>query len=61
MAGKGSRQRPTDMKKYSDNWDAIFAKKTAIQVEPEVLDVYNEERLVSKFDKEDNKPLDNNN
>lgn len=59
MAGKGSRQRPTDMKKYSDNWDAIFGKKE--KVDTEVLDVYNEERLVSKFDKEDNKPLDNNN
>ncbi len=59
MAGKGSRQRPTDMKKYADNWDAIFGKKE--KVDTEVLDVYNEERLVSKFDKESNKPLDNNN
>ena len=24
--GKGSAQRPTDSKKYSDNFDAIFGK-----------------------------------
>lgn len=25
--GKGSKQRPTDQKKYEDNWDRIFGKK----------------------------------
>jgi hypothetical protein len=25
--GKGSKQRPTDHKKYSSNFDAIFGKK----------------------------------
>jgi len=25
--GKGSKQRPTDKKKYGDNWDVIFGKK----------------------------------
>jgi hypothetical protein len=25
--GKGSKQRPTDHKKYSNNFDAIFGKK----------------------------------
>ena len=25
--GKGSATRPTDKKKYEDNWDAIFGKK----------------------------------
>lgn len=25
--GKGSSQRPTDTKKYQDNWDRIFGKK----------------------------------
>lgn len=25
--GKGSKQRPTDQKKYNDNWEAIFGKK----------------------------------
>ena len=24
--GKGSAQRPTDGKKFADNWDAIFKK-----------------------------------
>ena len=26
MAGKGSRQRPTDTKRFEDNWDRIFGK-----------------------------------
>ena len=26
--GKGSAQRPTDPKKYADNYDAIFKKKS---------------------------------
>lgn len=26
--GKGSAQRKVDKKKYSDNWDAIFSKKS---------------------------------
>lgn len=26
--GKGSKQRPTDQQKYSDNWDRIFGKTT---------------------------------
>lgn len=25
--GKGSRQRPTDLKKFKDNYDKIFGKK----------------------------------
>jgi hypothetical protein len=25
--GKGSAQRPTDGKKFADNWDAIFNKQ----------------------------------
>ena len=25
--GKGSKQRPTDKKKYDDNYDKIFGKK----------------------------------
>jgi hypothetical protein len=24
--GKGSEQRPTDLKKYAANWDAIYGK-----------------------------------
>ena len=50
--GKGSKPRPvSDRKQFEDNWEAIFGKKT--EVKEEVLDVYNDERLVSKFDKED--------
>lgn len=47
--GKGSKPRPysIDKKKFDDNWDRIFGKKK----EEDPLDVYNEERLVSKFDK----------
>ena len=26
MAGKGSRQRPTDTKRFEDNWERIFGK-----------------------------------
>lgn len=26
-AGKGSKQRPTDYEKFSNNWDMIFANK----------------------------------
>lgn len=27
MAGKGSGRRPTDEKKFRENWDQIFGKK----------------------------------
>ena len=37
---------------YRDNYDLIFGKKKKKEVDPEVLDAYNEERLVSKYDKE---------
>ena len=48
--GKGSSQRPMNVSKskFDDNWDAIFGKKK----EQTDLDVYNDERLVSKFDKD---------
>lgn len=39
---------------YRDNYDLIFGKKKKKDVDPEVLDAYNEERLVSKYDKENN-------
>lgn len=47
--GKGSSPRPfsVDKKKFDENWDRIFSKKK----EEDPLDAYNEERLVSKFDK----------
>ena len=28
MAGKGSKRRPGDEKKYRENWDEIFGKKS---------------------------------
>lgn len=46
--GKGSRPRAVDTKKFSENWDRIFKKKEEFE---NVLDAYNEERLVSKYDK----------
>jgi hypothetical protein len=48
--GKGSAARPVNRQKFADNWDAIFSKKK--EVVEEVLDTYNDERLVSKFDKD---------
>ena len=50
QGGKGSSQRPMNVSKskFDDNWDAIFGKKK----EQTDLDVYNDERLVSKFDKD---------
>ncbi len=39
--GKGSSQRPTDSKKFSDNWDRIFGKKTDDPVK--FCEVYKEE------------------
>jgi len=27
MTGKGSKQRPTDRKKFSDGWDRVFKPK----------------------------------
>lgn len=27
VGGKGSKPRPVDQQKYSDNWDRIFGKK----------------------------------
>ena len=39
---------------YRDNYALIFGKKKNKAIDPEVLDAYNEERLVSKYDKEKN-------
>ena len=54
--GKGSKARPVNRQKFADNWDAIFGKKK--EIKEDILDTYNDERLVSKFDKDGNKPLD---
>ena len=54
--GKGSRPRPFSVaqKEYETRWDAIFGRdlKEEKIVNDEVLKTYNNERLVSKFDKE---------
>ena len=51
--GKGSSPRPFSVSQetFGNNFDKIFGKKST-NVLPEVLDAYNDERLVSKFDKE---------
>lgn len=51
MSGKGSRPRPFSVptEVFDNNWDNIFKKGK----QEDVLDAYNEERLVSKFDKEE--------
>ena len=36
MNGKGSKQRPTDTKKFNDNWDKIYGKKKCPKKEEEV-------------------------
>ena len=61
---KGSSPRPFSVSQdeYGSNFDRIFGKKKPAESVPEpvdndVLTVYNDERLVSKFDKQqkDNK------
>lgn len=37
--GKGSKQRPTDIKKYSDNWDRIFKSKNQKDKQREATDL----------------------
>ena len=52
--GKGSRPRKqsVDNETFDNNWDRIFGKKDRKPVDDSTLDAYNEERLVSKYDKE---------
>ena len=54
--GKGSRPRPFSVaqREYETRWDAIFGRELKEEkiVNDEVLKTYNNERLVSKFDKE---------
>ena len=54
--GKGSRPRPFSVaqREYETRWDAIFGrdlKEEKVQ-DMSVLNAYDDERLVSKFDKE---------
>jgi len=52
--GKGHGRRPqlapNDV--VESNWEKIFGSKKPKTIDKEALDVYNEERLVSKYDKE---------
>ena len=50
-AGKGSKPRPFSVSQheYDTRWDSIFGRDKP--VDDEVLNSYNEGRLVSKFDK----------
>ena len=50
--GKGSKSRPfsVSQKEYESRWDAIFGRDLK-EENTSVLDAYNDERLVSKFDK----------
>jgi hypothetical protein len=56
--GKGSKPRPfsVSQKEYETRWDAIFGRdlKEEKSVDDKVLDAYNNERLVSNFDKLEN-------
>jgi hypothetical protein len=56
--GKGSKARPfsVSQKEYDSRWDAIFGRdlKEEKTIDDQVLETYNDERLVSKFDKEQN-------
>lgn len=67
MSGKGSKPRPLSVSQenFNSNWDTIFGKKKKTDAEKfdesvvmknefydeDVLNTYNDERLVSKFDK----------
>lgn len=50
--GKGSAPRPfsVSQKEYESRWDAIFSRDGLDDKQEEVLEAYNNERLVSKCD-----------
>ena len=50
--GKGDTPRPisVDANTFADNWERTFGKKKK-EVSDTTLQAYNDERLVSKFDK----------
>jgi hypothetical protein len=62
--GKGDRRRPNKVPKevVDANYETIFGKYVPLylrkQIPDEPLDAYNEERLVSKYDKGSNKKED---
>lgn len=46
--GKGSKQRPTDMDKYSVNWERIFGMKEKEQKQEKKLSQKTEENKKNK-------------
>ena len=61
--GKGYGRRPqlAPNDQVESNWEKIFRSTKPKVVDNDVLSVYNEERLVSKYDKENlNTKKDNN-
>ena len=66
MAGKGSRRRPNKVSQaqVDANYESIFGTyvptymRKMIGTGEEALDAYNEERLVSKYDKDNIKKED---
>ena len=55
IMSKGSSPRPfsVSLEEFNNNFDNIFRKKKSELPDDKVIDVYNDERLVSKFDKLD--------
>jgi hypothetical protein len=51
--GKGSAPRPFSIsqREYETRWDAIFGRDLKEEKQEEALEAYNNERLVSKYDK----------
>jgi len=56
--GKGYGRRPqiAPNDQVESNWETIFGSKRPKPVDKDTLDVYNEERLVSKYDKANLQP-----
>jgi hypothetical protein len=56
--GKGSKPRPfsVSQREYDTRWDAIFGRdlKEEKKEDLSALEAYNDQRLVSKFDKQGN-------
>ena len=52
MNGKGSKQRPTDTKKYNDNYDSIFIKGKKKKEIWQQLDLFHDQKSSPKDYKE---------
>ena len=59
MAGKGSKQRPTDSKKFGNNYDAIFGKKDPVKKNMDKFHKPKTHRDKTKYNRKDkSKKLD---